>query len=149
MYGILSLGLLSLAFTGSTVQANPVIARASEIHALSQNLGIQSPNFTDVDAMWSTSFQRKDAAGDLWDVQLPRVLANNQYDAAESARLFLERHSGADEAWKVNAQPITTSAVAERQLAAYLKLKYCGKDNVCTQFELSYNANACQYAPCK
>ncbi|KAI0416017.1 hypothetical protein F5X98DRAFT_388418 [Xylaria grammica] len=146
MISILPTSLFLLAFSGSAVQANPLIARASEIHAVSNSLGIQSPNFTDVDSMWTTSFQKRDAAGDLWDVQLPRVLTNNQYDSAESARLFLERFGGSNEGWKVNARP-ASAAVAERQFAAYLKLQHCGKDNTCTQFELSYNANGCQYAP--
>ncbi|TGJ81904.1 hypothetical protein E0Z10_g6861 [Xylaria hypoxylon] len=146
MFNIIPAGLFLLAFSGSAVKANPLIARASEIHALSNTLGIQSPNFTDVDSMWTTSFRKKDAAGDLWDVQLPRVLTKNQYDAAESTRLFLERFAGSNEEWKVNARP-TSASLAERQFAAYLKLQHCGKDNTCTQFELSYNANACQYAP--
>ncbi|KAI0868163.1 hypothetical protein GGS24DRAFT_225102 [Hypoxylon argillaceum] len=145
MFNLLPVGLVFLASSGNALTVNPLVARAPEVHAVSATLGIRSPNFTDVDAMWATSFQKTDAAGNLYDVQLPRIITNNQYNAAESARLFVKRFSGASEEWKVNARQV--SSVAERQFAAYLKLQHCGKDDKCTQFELNYNANACQYAP--
>ncbi|KAI0436596.1 hypothetical protein F4803DRAFT_541679 [Xylaria telfairii] len=147
MLSILPATLLLIASTGSALRVDPLVARAPEIHAVSSALGIQTPNFTDESSMWTTSFQKRDAAGNLWNVQLPRVLTNNQYNAAASARLFVERFNGANEEWKLSAQPISTSSVTGRQFAAYLKLKHCGKDNTCTKFELSYNANGCQYAP--
>ncbi|GAP85002.2 hypothetical protein SAMD00023353_3900370 [Rosellinia necatrix] len=144
MVNVLKAGLL-LASSASALTVDSLVARAPEVQAVSKTLGIQVPNFADEGAMWTTSFQKRDAAGDLWDVQLPRVLTNNQYNAAESARLFVERFSGAGEEWKQNARPV--AAAEKRQFAAYLKLKHCGEDNTCTPFELSYNANGCQYAP--
>lgn len=148
MKNVISASLFLLASTSSALRIDPLVARAPAIQAVSSALGIATPDFADASAMWTTSFQKRDAAGDLWDVQLPRVLVNNEYSAAESARLFVERFADASsEGWKVNARPVSTSAVESRQFAAYLKLQHCGEDNTCTQFELSYNANGCQYAP--
>ncbi|KAJ2989767.1 hypothetical protein NUW58_g2096 [Xylaria curta] len=147
MLNVLSISILFLASASSALRVDPLVARAPEIRAVSDILGIQSPNFTDINSMWTTSFQKKDSEGNLWNVQLPRVLTNNEYNAAESARLFVERFAGNNDEWKLNAQQVSASPAAERQFAAYLKLKHCGWDNTCTPFELSYNANGCHYAP--